>query len=86
MLGQPVRGVVLTEPLAGLRADDRLVEHLEHVVFDGGPVEPGQPAGQCPYEGLTAGDFEYPVEEVALHHPVQTGEVEVLPAEQGGGL
>ena len=31
-------------------------------MLDGGPVEPAQSAGQCPYEGFTAGDFEYPVE------------------------
>ena len=44
--GQPVGGVVLTEAVALLGADDALIEHLHDVVLDVLPGEAGEPLGK----------------------------------------
>jgi len=75
-------GVVLAEVLALLGPDDRLVENLEDVVLDAGPVEPGDPASEVPDELLAARGLCDPVEEVGLHDAGDLDLGEVLPGEK----
>ena len=67
LLGEPVRRVVLAEPVPLAGADHRFVQDLHDVVLDLAPGEPGEPARQGPDPLLAAGDFDDPVEEVVIH-------------------
>jgi hypothetical protein len=83
-LGQPVRGVVLPERLAGVGADHRFVQHLHHVVLDCTPGEAGQPPGQRADERRSTVDLDNPVEEVLLDDAANLRGSEQLPAHQRG--
>lgn len=65
-LGQPVGRVVLAEAVPRLGIDHRLVEDLEHVVLDLGPLEPGEAPRQSPHQPVAIRGRGRPVEEVGL--------------------
>lgn len=63
-----VVGVVLTEPVAYLWADDRLVEHFHDIVLDVLPCKAGQPARKAHDKLISTGNFSNPVKEVSFDH------------------
>jgi hypothetical protein len=84
--GQPVRGVVLTEPLADLRGDHRLIQRLEHVVIHIGPPERRDPTGDIGDDFPTIGSVEYPVKEPGLPDPQQPSPLKELARDEDAGL
>ena len=63
---------------AGFCANDRLVKHLEHVLFDSLPIEARKPARKRPNEFFSSLDFKNPVEEIRFHNTVNAALVELV--------
>ncbi len=80
--GEPVGRVVLAKRFPVLRLDHRLVQHLQHVMFDRRPVEPGDPAGEVTNKVLAAGQCDGPVKEVLFDDAVDLAAAELLAGDQ----
>ena len=70
MFSEPVRRVVLAEPLALLWSDYGLIQDLQNVVFDFCPVELSNPPSEFSDKLVAPVDLNDPIEEISLNYAV----------------